>query len=56
MINIEFLTSGKSYSSQTIIDKLKNIEKEINKKIEINSKIRRIKYLKMSNGMKELLN
>ena len=55
MINVEFLRSGKSYSSQNLIDKLKTLEKEINKKIKINSHVRRIKYLKMSNGMKELL-
>ena len=56
MINVEFLRSGKSYYSQNVINKFKLLEKEIDKKVKINSNKRKISYLKLSNAMKELLN
>ena len=51
MINIEFLRNGGSFICQEYVNKNKQLEQNIKKKL---SK-KRLDYLKMSNGLKELI-
>ena len=56
MINIAYLRSGRSLISDTRVKDFKLLEKQIQKSLEENKVNRKINYLKMSNGMKQLLN
>ena len=51
MINVEFLRNGGSLICQEYIEKNRQLEEKIKKNLDK----RRMKYLKMSNALKELL-
>lgn len=55
MINVNYLTSGRAFNSDFYIKKNKEIESEIQKRSENKSIERRLKYLKLSNALKELI-
>ena len=54
MINIEYLMSGNSFTSDSNIKNNEELEKNIMNNLEKNSIKRKIKYLKLSNAMREL--
>ena len=51
MINVEFLRNGGSLICQEYIEENRQLEEKIKKNLDK----RRMKYLKMSNALKELL-
>jgi hypothetical protein len=55
MINVNYLTSGRALNSEFYIKKNKEIECEIQKRSENKSIERKLKYLKLSNALKELI-
>ena len=54
MINIEYLMSGNSFTSNSNIKNNEELEKNIMNNLEKKSIKRKIKYLKLSNAMREL--
>ena len=52
MINIDFLINSGSLVSQEYIKQNKELEKKIKEKIDK----KKIEYLKMSNGLKDIIN
>ena len=54
MINIEYLMSGTSFTSNSNIKNNEELEKNIMNNLEKKSIKRKIKYLKLSNAMREL--